>query len=539
MITRVFGCPIGLTVSSTVLAVSPESIAIGGRLFQQEWTARNPALGSDGLGPLFNAESCATCHHQGGVGGGGKAEFNAKSIGIESIEIYGGRVTSVSLAELVSRFHPGFVQSEGTIINVLPLPHHGGTEMLRQFHDAMTLRTEAEFSESGGPIDAAEVRIANASPIVFEQQVDGYHVRIAARMFGRNTTALFGAGLIDQVPDRLIAAQARIQQAHPEIHGRPSTLRDGRYGKFGWRANVASLFEFTDQACANEMGLQTPRKTQSADPTNAGYRNNQFDIGDEQVQNLKHFVAALPAPKQQFPQSPSELVTVRHGETTFHRVGCSVCHVRDMPPALGIYSDLLLHDMGQESIDLNHAEPYIVKRNRVPMEVEAGMPTGMQIVGEVPYYGPATMIPLPQGHQDTVDVTPVAPVFGYSQGPISQQKPSFAFVSPEGPTSLVGFQLIGSELNPDTQNNSIARKRRTSPISGGRPVVTRFDFYDRLAFQPTRFNQEWRTAPLWGLRDSAPYLHDGRAETILEAIAMHDGEASGTRDRFLSLGCEE
>ena len=59
--------------------------------------------------------------------------------------------------------------------------------------------------------------------------------------------------------------------------------------------------------------------------------------------------------------------------------------------------------------------------------------------------------------------------------------------------------------------------------------------YIRVVYEYTNFNQEWRTPPLWGLRDSAPYLHDGRAQTVLEAIALHDGEAAGTRDRFLQL----
>ena len=35
---------------------------------------------------------------------------------------------------------------------------------------------------------------------------------------------------------------------------------------------------------------------------------------------------------------------------------------------------------------------------------------------------------------------------------------------------------------------------------------------------------EWRTPPLWGLRDSAPYLHDGRAATVADAVALHGGE---------------
>ena len=46
---------------------------------------------------------------------------------------------------------------------------------------------------------------------------------------------------------------------------------------------------------------------------------------------------------------------------------------------------------------------------------------------------------------------------------------------------------------------------------------------------------EMRTAPLWGLRARSPFLHDGRASTILQAILMHDGEARTIRDRFANL----
>jgi CxxC motif-containing protein (DUF1111 family) len=46
---------------------------------------------------------------------------------------------------------------------------------------------------------------------------------------------------------------------------------------------------------------------------------------------------------------------------------------------------------------------------------------------------------------------------------------------------------------------------------------------------------EWRTAPLWGLRARTALLHDGRATTPLAAILWHDGEAAGSRDRFLAL----
>jgi CxxC motif-containing protein (DUF1111 family) len=50
---------------------------------------------------------------------------------------------------------------------------------------------------------------------------------------------------------------------------------------------------------------------------------------------------------------------------------------------------------------------------------------------------------------------------------------------------------------------------------------------------------EFRTAPLWGVRESAPYLHDGRAPTLETAIGLHNGEAAGARDRFLALPGED
>jgi CxxC motif-containing protein (DUF1111 family) len=47
--------------------------------------------------------------------------------------------------------------------------------------------------------------------------------------------------------------------------------------------------------------------------------------------------------------------------------------------------------------------------------------------------------------------------------------------------------------------------------------------------------REFRTQPLWGLRHHAPYLHDGRADTIARAIELHGGEAATARDRFNTL----
>ena len=48
-------------------------------------------------------------------------------------------------------------------------------------------------------------------------------------------------------------------------------------------------------------------------------------------------------------------------------------------------------------------------------------------------------------------------------------------------------------------------------------------------------DKEWRTPPLWGYRDSGPYLHDGRARSLLAAVAEHGGQAAESARRFRTL----
>jgi len=49
----------------------------------------------------------------------------------------------------------------------------------------------------------------------------------------------------------------------------------------------------------------------------------------------------------------------------------------------------------------------------------------------------------------------------------------------------------------------------------------------------------FRTPPLWGIAETAPYMHDGRAEDLLGAIMAHDGEALGSRAKFTAMSLAE
>ncbi|WP_231741965.1 di-heme oxidoredictase family protein [Stieleria varia] len=483
------------------MSVSPDAVASGKLLFEKQWTSGNPSLGHDGLGPLFNAASCADCHHQGGTGGSGDATRNAVTVGIEKLRITGGPIDDDVISNMVKLFHPGFIQPDGLMVNTLALHHHGGTPSFQQARELFLSASDAVYSNNGGPADAPEVRMAVMNPIHFKQEMGGFALEVNARVFSRNTPALFGSGLIDQVPDKLLKSQVNAQKRHPEISGRLATLPDGRIGKFGWRGNIATLLDFNDQACAAELGLKTKRKEQPLDPTLPHYRNPTVDIDDNGIRSLTAFVSALPTPTRMIPRESEHQANALRGEQQFAAVGCAICHVPQMGPAQGIYSDLLLHDMGPYLYDLNHAEPEIIRITPVTEVIQASSFAEVS-TATGSYGGQTTAITLSTETRTTR--TPSRPR-------------EFLFVAPSSISESMRIVPLGTKKLSDDANDPVLQK------------------HARIHLQPTLFNQEWRTPPLWGLRDSAPYMHDGRAETVLEAIAMHDGEAAGTRDRFLSL----
>jgi hypothetical protein len=60
--------------------------------------------------------------------------------------------------------------------------------------------------------------------------------------------------------------------------------------------------------------------------------------------------------------------------------------------------------------------------------------------------------------------------------------------------------------------------------------------------KPPKFGagaREWRTPPLWGLRDSTPYMHDGRASTFADTVRLHEGEGLKSAEAFSKLTARE
>ena len=103
----------------------------------------------------------------------------------------------------------------------------------------------------------------------------------------RNPPALFGVGNIDALADDVLltAAEERFPE-FPEIRGRVSRLKDGRIGRFGWKAETPDLREFVLSACANELGLEVPGHRQAASPLDPDAKAKSLDLTQEECDAL-------------------------------------------------------------------------------------------------------------------------------------------------------------------------------------------------------------------------------------------------------------
>ena len=173
---------------------------------------------------------------------------------------------------------------------------------------------------------------------------------VALRKSSRNTPALFGAGLIDGVPDAaILEAEKRRFAAFPEIKGRASRLPGGRLGRFGWKGQTARLNDFVLAACSNELGLEVPGRHQVSlasalefDPAKL-----KLDLTAQETARLTTFVANLPTPVRPIRES----TLPPWGYMVFERHWFATCHSRRLGRVNGLYSDLLLHDLGDRVFD--------------------------------------------------------------------------------------------------------------------------------------------------------------------------------------------
>jgi CxxC motif-containing protein (DUF1111 family) len=287
------------------------------RLGQEDFLEVETA--EEGLGPAFNATSCAVCHSVPAVGGiSAIAEVRAGHRSVEGV-------------------HTGLDAAGESLVHLFSLPGHACQPVIP----------------------------ATANIIV-----------------RRVPLPLFGAGLVEAIADETVLALADPDDRDGDgVSGRAAIVEDRgtgdrRVGRFGWKAQHATLLAFSADAYRNEMGITNDLfKDELAIGIDAARMRACDPIPEPEdipnpltrrrgIDNFASFMRLL-APVD---RAPGTDVT-REGERVFHAIGCAACHVPALPTgssrsplfdrrSVPLFSDLLLHEVGTgDGIRQASAEP--------------------------------------------------------------------------------------------------------------------------------------------------------------------------------------
>ena len=240
---------------------------------------------SDGLGtPEMNADSCRACHQDPVMGGAGPLELNVSRFAFDNGGA--GPFQNVPGGQAASKLRP---------------PYVAGREEITTGAD------------------------------VFEQ---------------RQTPSILGAGLVTEIFNQSILANEDPDDADGDgVRGVARRVQTGpgsvEIGKFGWKAQIPRLGDFTKDALGGECGITTPDDGRGFAFLTDADSVSDPEMPQDSVNDMTFFMANLAAPQRKGG-------SVAVGEALFTSIGCATCHVPSLMGPDGpvpLYSDLLLHNV--------------------------------------------------------------------------------------------------------------------------------------------------------------------------------------------------
>lgn len=325
------------------------AFVVGNNFFNDNWvTAPASTTGRDGLGPLFNAQACSSCHFKDGRGSPPTPQDPTAK----------GLLLRLSL--------PGAVAGTGA---PLPEPAYG-----LQFQDKAITGVPAEgrlvidYEELTGSFADGE-SYSLAKPLYSFADLGYGPLDPRTLRSPRVGNSVFGTGLLEAIPEATIRGFADPDDADGDgISGRvnevwSSDLNRTVLGRFGWKANVPSVLEQVAGAFHGDIGL-TSRLAPTQDCTAAqtaclaAPNGGEPELDDNKLDRVTFYTRTLAVPARRDVTKP----TVRRGERLFADLGCSACHKTGIrtgsvtpkqlsEQVINPYSDLLLHDMGPALAD--------------------------------------------------------------------------------------------------------------------------------------------------------------------------------------------
>lgn len=298
-----------------------------------------PATVNGGIGPIFNNTSCVSCHPKDG-----RAKFP------DNLNSLSGFFLRASM--------PGEDANGGP----MPVPNFG---LQIQNQAIFGYEPEANFQVN---YTAIVETLADGTEVILQKPdymlTDAYvAVPSAILLSPRLAPPVFGLGLLEAIPESEILMHQDIEDINQDgISGKANYVYDfvsgtTQIGRFGWKANTATILEQCAGAYLGDMGITSYLFPQE---TGFGQTNGSDGLGDdpeitEDILNQVAFYCqtlAVPAPRDLEDES------VRRGSLIFEDLQCASCHVPSMTTSSNTisaisdqtifpYSDMLLHDMGE------------------------------------------------------------------------------------------------------------------------------------------------------------------------------------------------
>nr|WP_315493561.1 di-heme oxidoredictase family protein [uncultured Rhodoferax sp.] len=333
--------------------------AVGNSFFRRNWVeAPASTTARDGLGPHFIARSCGGCHVQDGRGA--PPDFRKglsdppvallMRLSVPGVGAHGGVVPDPVYGDQLNNAAIQGVQPEGQI-------------RIRY----KTLR--GQFAD-GTPYTLRK-------PLYSLTQLAYGPLAPGAMISPRIAPQMAGVGLLEAIPEADILANAAAQAATAgPVKGQPNLVWDDfaqaqRVGRFGWKANQASVASQTAGAFLGDIGItSTQHPDEACTPTQKdclaaprGAQGKAPEIDERTLSDVIFYQATLaPAARRNVNDAK-----VLRGQALFAQAQCSACHRPSYttgaapfprlssPKVQGLkiwpYTDLLLHDMGPDLAD--------------------------------------------------------------------------------------------------------------------------------------------------------------------------------------------
>lgn len=330
--------------------------SVGNSFFRNPWI-QAPATtdARDGLGPLFNTNGCQNCHIKDGRGHPPE-EYDLHAVSM---------LVRLSIPAMTPEQKKAYIKD-----GVIPEPTYGGQLQDFALQD-QTPEGQIKITYTDAPVkftDGTEVMLRKPNLEITDLGYGKMHpdTQLSARV----APPMIGLGLLESISDETLNSWADEHDADGDgISGKTNRVwdvekNDFAIGRFGWKAGQPTLMQQNAAAFNGDVGLTsnlfpnencTANQTICKDLPNGGSP----EVSDKILDFVEFYSQHLAVPIRRNVDDAE----VKHGQKLFANSGCESCHKtnvktakREALPALSEqtihpYTDMLLHDMGEELAD--------------------------------------------------------------------------------------------------------------------------------------------------------------------------------------------